>query len=93
MANTPNITEADIMEEVIAPRKSGLNPEAARSFLEMTFKRDATKQIRQLLLKNNRGTITAGERALLDKYLRVGQFLDLLRAKAQLSLRDAGDSQ
>lgn len=92
MPDTPNITEADILEEVVGPKQSGLSPEAARSFLEMNFSKDATKDIRQLLTKNNRGTITAKERALLEKYLRVGQFLDLLRAKAQLTLRQSGGS-
>ena len=52
-----------------------------------------TKRIRQLLQKNNRGTISAAERLTLEKYLRVGQLLDLLHAKAKLSLHQNGDSQ
>ena len=36
--------------------------------------------------ENNKGTISESERATLDKYLRVGQFLDLMQAKARLSL-------
>jgi hypothetical protein len=47
--------------------------------------------MRRLVQKNNRGTITAGERVALEKYLRVGQFLDLVHAKARLSLRRPAD--
>jgi hypothetical protein len=42
------------------------------------------------LIGDNHGTISASERLTLDKYLRVGQFLDLVHAKARLSLHDAG---
>jgi len=44
-------------------------------------------RIRELLQKNSAGTITAAEKADLEKYMRVGQFLDLMQAKARLSLR------
>jgi hypothetical protein len=93
MAITPIITEAEILEDIVSPREASLTPDAARIFLEMKFSKDATKRIRQLLQKNNRGTITPEERATLEKYLRVGQFLDLLQAKAKLSLRGESDAQ
>jgi hypothetical protein len=86
MSNMPTITEADILAEIIAPDQPGLSAETARSLLQLKFNTEATKRIRRLLTKNNRGTITAEERQTLEKYLRVGQFLDLLQAKARLSL-------
>jgi hypothetical protein len=92
MATTAT-TEADILEEIINPRESGLSPDAAKSLLQLAFSKGATKRIRQLLQKNNKGTISAGERITLDRYLRVGQFLDLIQAKARLSLRASGDGQ
>jgi hypothetical protein len=49
----------------------------------------ATDRIRDLLQKNNAGTLSPAEKSNLDKYLRVGQFLDLMQAKARLSLRPA----
>jgi|GEM_PF-416987 len=88
MASTPPITEADILEDIVRPARAGLPPDAARSFLQMRFSTGARKQIRRLLHKNNRGKITPAERANLEKYLRVGQFLDLLQAKAKLSLQE-----
>jgi hypothetical protein len=89
MGNT-TITEADILTEVVAPAKADLTPEAARLLLRFKFNAAATKRVRQLLQKNNRGAISAEERLTLERYLRVGQFLDLLHAKAKLSLREEG---
>jgi hypothetical protein len=43
-----------------------------------------------LLGKNNAGTISSAEKATLDNYLCVGELLDLMQAKARLSLRQAG---
>jgi hypothetical protein len=92
MANSPTITEADILEEIVKPAHAGLTPDAARIFLDLKFNKNATKRIRQLLQKNNRGTITAKDRRTLENYVRVGQFLDLLQAKAKLFLQEASDS-
>jgi hypothetical protein len=92
MANdTSTISEADILAEVVGPTSADLSPETARSFLRFRFSDATVRRIQRLLQKNNRGTITARERALLEKYVRVGQFLDLLHAKAKLSLQRARD--
>jgi hypothetical protein len=93
MATITNITEADILEMVVSPNVADLAPEAARSLLKLKFDASTTKCIRHLLQKNNRGTISADERITLQKYLRVGQFLDLVHAKARLSLQDSDTSQ
>ena len=92
MADTPILTEADILSEVVAPDRPGLSPEFARSILDLRFNDRATARIRELLDKNNKGSIGSDERSELDKYLRVGRFLDLLQAKARLSLDRSGSS-
>jgi hypothetical protein len=57
----------------------------------MQFSEEARAAIRTLLEKGNQGTLSESERAALGRYLRVGQFIDLLQAKARLSLQsDAG---
>ena len=85
----PAITEEDILNEVVAPDRPGLTEAAARSILSVRFSDSARKRIRQLLKENNSGDISSAERAELDKYLRVGQFLDLLQAKARVSLTES----
>ena len=72
MPSTPTITEADILSEIVSPDRPGINPEFARSILELRFSDRANRRIRQLLDKNNKGTINESERAELDKFLRVG---------------------
>jgi tagatose-1,6-bisphosphate aldolase len=92
MASASSLSEAEILEHLVSPVKGDLSPEAARAILDLQFGGRATRHIRQLLQKNNRGRITADERTTLDKYLRVGQLIDLLQAKARLSLKEAGFS-
>ena len=86
------LSDAEILEHLVSPVKGGMNPHAARAILELKFDRGAVKRIRQLLQKNIRGTISAEERITLEKFLRVGKFIDLLHAKARLSLKEAGIS-
>ena len=84
--STTTVSEGDILEDLIVPDRPDLPPEAARAILELRFNEAAQMRIRELLDKNNLGTITVEERDELEKYLRVGQFVDLMQAKAQLSL-------
>jgi hypothetical protein len=84
------ISEAEILADVIGPASAGWSPDVARSLLELNFNAATTRRIRALLQKHNAGTISAHERLTLEQYLRVGQFLDLLHAKAKLSLQRAG---
>jgi hypothetical protein len=90
MAASTAISDAEILEHVVSPVKGGLPPDAARAILELQFDKGATKRIRQLLQKNNRGALAAEERITLERFLRVGKIIDLLHAKARLSLKEAG---
>jgi hypothetical protein len=89
IANSTSVSEADILAQVVSPDDPSLERELARAVLDLRFQDEAQARIRELLDKNNRGTISESERGLLDKYLRVGQFIDLLQAKARLTLRQA----
>src|SRR5262245_59017660 len=86
MSSATPTTEGDILERIIAAQDADLSVEAARSLLTLRFPVADTRRMQTLLRKNNAGRITANERAALDKYLRVGQFLDLIHAKAKASL-------
>jgi len=90
MNGTTAISDADVLESIISPLKGNLTPDAARGILDLKFDKQATKQIQQLLRKNNRGMISAEERIALEKFLRVGKLIDLLQAKARLSLIEDG---
>lgn len=91
MATTPT-ADADILHSLVFPFDEGLEPEAARSVLRIHFDRDAIKQINVLLRKNQRGTVSAEERIVLEKYIRMGKFIDVLHAKARKALKKVGRS-
>jgi uncharacterized protein YnzC (UPF0291/DUF896 family) len=80
------ISEVDILAEVVAPDQPGLTPASARALLELRFNDRATHRMNELAEKNRKGEITESERSEMDKYIRVGAFLNLMQAKARLSL-------
>jgi hypothetical protein len=71
----------------VAPEEPGLSEELARSILGMRFTDEARATIGILLDKNNQGSLSETEHEALQRYLRVGQFIDLLQAKARVSLQ------
>lgn len=88
------ITEADILSAVVAANEGDLPAEAARSLIDLHFRQDAVERMNTLAERNRRGELSDAEQAELEKYLRVGTFLNLLQAKARLSLerpRSAAD--
>jgi hypothetical protein len=82
--------EAAILSRVIEPDKATLSPAAARSLLELEFTREDQERMHQLLDKNQQGRLTKQEQQELDTYRRIGRLIDLLCAKAHLSLHKAG---
>ena len=90
MTKSTLISDVDVLEHVVWPVKGDMAPDAARAILELKFDGAATKRIRHLLQRNNRGTISAEERVTLEKFIRVGKLIDILHAKARLSLKEAG---
>jgi hypothetical protein len=83
---TSPITATEILGEVIEPIEPSFAPQFAQLLLRLHLSEAAQERIRQLLIRNNAGTLQAAEKAALENYLLVGQFLDLLQAKARLSL-------
>lgn len=85
-----NITEADILAAVVAAEEGDLPAEAAQSLLGLHFRRLAVERMNELAERNRRGELTEAEQAELEKYLRVGEFLNLIQAKARHSLAQFG---
>ena len=79
-------SEADILGQIVAPDRPTLSEPSARAILDLHFNQDAVTRMTELAEKNGRGTLTASERSELERYQRVGNFLNLMQAKARLSL-------
>lgn len=90
MGEITTITESEILADVIAPDQGDLAAEVAQSVLRWKFTDRAIAHMNDLADRNNKGTITAQERQDLEKYLRVGNLVNILQAKARLSLKSAG---
>jgi hypothetical protein len=77
--------EAAIFKRLIRPSEK-LSQAAARAFLRFGFDEADRARMHELALKNQADTLTAKEERELQSYLTVGLFLDLIHAKAKLSL-------
>jgi hypothetical protein len=93
MIRSLDISEAEILARVVAATDKPLSADAAQSLLEIRFDGKTKRQIQGLLRKNNRGTINVDERIVLDRYVRVGQLIDVLHARAHLALGQADVDQ
>jgi uncharacterized protein YnzC (UPF0291/DUF896 family) len=63
-----------------------MSPEFAPAILDLRFDQAAVNRMNELAEKNRQGTLTEAESDEMEKYLRVGNFLNLIQAKARLSL-------
>ncbi len=82
--------DTQILEHVVMADREGMSPESARALLELRFDAHALERMNQLAEKNRLGTIQEAERQELDGYLRVGNLLNVLQAKARLALPPSG---
>jgi hypothetical protein len=79
-------TESEILEQVIESDSAGMTREAAQALLGFRFNTAAVVRMNELAEKNRNGAITPSERALLERYTRVGNFLNLVHVKARCAL-------
>jgi len=82
----PPLTDVDILVHVVAPTEPTLAEASARSILELHFDDVAKARMDDLAVKNQSGSLTDVERGELERFQRVGHLLNLLQAKARLSL-------
>ena len=77
--------EAEIFKRLIRPKEK-LSQAAARALLRFNFDEADRARMHELALKNQADELTAKEERELQSFLKVGLFLDLIHAKAKLSL-------
>ena len=86
MSKLKSLSEADILDRMIGAGDADMSAEAARALLQLKLDAESTRAIDRLLRANAAGTISTEDRLLLERYLRVGQLIDLVQAKARLAL-------
>jgi hypothetical protein len=87
MRTTPDtITDADVLSQLVTDEQPGFSMEAAQAILSLRFSPAAISRMNELAERNRQGTLSEADRAALEKYLRVGHFLNVVQAKARVCL-------
>jgi hypothetical protein len=90
MATAPDIagsTEAAIIARIVHPEKADLPKDADQAVLRLfSLDQNDLDRMHELAVKNQDDALTKAEKAELESYLRVSYFVDLMHAKARLSL-------
>ncbi|SRR5260370_25071835 len=90
MSTTPEaVTEAEVLNQLITDQQAGFSEEAARAILSLRFGPAAINRMNELAERNRQGTLSEADRGVLEKYLRVGHFLNIVQAKARVCLSPA----
>jgi hypothetical protein len=82
----------DLLSDAMRPTEPSFTTEFANQVLSLKLPAEAAERIRDLLYKNNAGTLTPEEQELLDGYLMVGEFMNLMKAKARVTLLENAKS-
>jgi hypothetical protein len=81
--------EARIWERVIDAHDASFSPDVASGILKLGFKDADIRRMNELSEKTRDGTLSRQEQVELDGYEHIGSFLNILQAKARLSLAKA----
>lgn len=78
-----------IWQRTIQPRKSNVDPAAARAFLRLQFSRRDLNRADLLADRSRMGKLAPQEERELEDYRAVGTALEFLKSKARLALKRA----
>ena len=82
-------TQEAILDEMLEPLVEAFTPETARALLQIQPKPKVQARVDQLASKCNEGNLTPEERAEYEDYVRVGNMLALIKAKARQMLSES----
>ena len=63
-----------------------LSPEKAEAIVSLAVSPEDQERMRELMERNNQGTLTDSERAEMEGFRRVGTLLGILQSRARLAL-------
>lgn len=81
------LSEQNLLERVIDPKRGGFSPELAEQILSLDFPPADHARCAKLSAKAQKGTLTESENAQLQIYLNLNDFLIFMKARARISLR------
>ncbi|WP_169979051.1 hypothetical protein [Tautonia rosea] len=87
---TAKPTGVTILSRALETKGGPVPPEAARFLLSLEIRDQDKQRMLDLLQKQQEGHLTREERDELESYIQADTVLSLLRAKAILALKQAG---
>ncbi len=89
-ANTNPFT---IQQESSIFQRLLISPDSAQPVLSIHFSPADEQKMRELMEKNNQGTITPEEQAEMEAFRQIGSFLAIVQAKARLQLKSSNGDE
>jgi hypothetical protein len=86
MENSP----AGVLDRVLDPISRSFNTDSARALVAARPDPDVQERVAELAAKCNEGLLTEAERDEYETYVRAGNIISLLQAKARLYLKGHG---
>ncbi len=87
--NSASTTEAGIFSRIIQPESGGWGAAAAQAILEMAFADADRERMRVLVEKAKADELAETERVELINFQKAGRMLELMKARARISLQQA----
>jgi hypothetical protein len=84
-------TSATILSRALELKSGNVPPDGARFILSLGIREVDKERMLELLAKQQRGKITGEELEELESYVQADSILSVLRAKAILALKKAGE--
>lgn len=92
MVSSPRNDEASILTRAIDPDSGVWTPRVAQGILSLTLSSPDRVRMNELAAKSREGALGADEQLEIESYRQACRLLDLMKAKARLSLKKAGET-
>lgn len=92
MSSSPRTDEASILSRAIDPDSGSWTPSIAQGVLSITLSVPDRARMNELAAKSGDGELSADEQIEIESYRQACRLIDLMKAKARLSLKRAGQT-
>jgi hypothetical protein len=92
MSSSQRNDEASILSRAIAPDIGAWTPSVARGILSLALSSTDRERMNELAARSRDGSLGSDEQLEIESYRQACRLLDLMKAKARLSLKNAGET-
>ena len=92
MSSSPRNDEASILSRAIDPDGGTWTPAVAQGILSLALSAPDRERMNELAARSRDGSLGADEQLEIESYRQACRLLDLMKAKARVSLKQAGET-